>query len=68
MSVYQTGDGFVISSHQVWLPGVYDTSRTARYALQFSDRDLSDLWDRVLSEGRGRVTLDDLRSVKKTES
>ena len=34
---------FVISSHEVWLPGVYESERAARYAFRFSDARLQAL-------------------------
>lgn len=40
-------DGFVISSHGVWLPGCYDSERAAKYAFGFSDEDLRKLQDNV---------------------
>ena len=46
MAIYQTRDGaFVISSHQVWIPGIYEDERTARFAFRFSDDTLQTLQD-----------------------
>jgi hypothetical protein len=42
---------YQISSHQVWLPGVYDSERAARYACRFKDADLQALQDSVNPDG-----------------
>lgn len=36
-------DGFVISSHHLWLPGCYADIRAARYAFRFRRADLERL-------------------------
>jgi hypothetical protein len=56
--------GWVISSHQCWLPGVYDSERTARYAFRFNDSTLS-----ALQQQRGDrlITMDDLRAARKSQ-
>lgn len=38
---------YLISSRQVWLPGVYDSHRAARYAFRFPDEVLQALQDEV---------------------
>lgn len=46
--ITQTDEGsYVVSSHRVWVPGIYDTERTARYALRFNDWDLQLLQDKI---------------------
>lgn len=47
MAIYKTDDGYLISSNQVWLPGCYDTERTARYAFRFPNKILYDLQEIV---------------------
>ena len=42
---------FVISSHQVWIPGVYDSHRAANYAFRFPDEILQSLQDSVNPNG-----------------
>ena len=58
--------GYVISSRGMWLPGIYDSERTARYAFRFSDQELAGVNARVChvdSENRP-ITMDDLRAAK----
>jgi hypothetical protein len=59
---------FVISSHQVWMPGAYDNKKTARYAFQFPDEVLRKLQDNAnINNGGydGVITLNDLQQAKK---
>lgn len=37
-----TGE-YVASSHNVWIPGVFEDERTAKYAFKFKNRDLQKL-------------------------
>lgn len=53
--IHKTGDGqFVISSHQVWLPGCYEDERTARYAFRFSHEILQRLQDDANARAGGK--------------
>lgn len=64
--VHETDDGtFVVSSHQVWLPGSYATKQAAQYALQFPDKILQSLTDRICHvSGEDRpITTEDLRAA-----
>lgn len=45
--IHKVGDEYVISSYGTWLPGAYDTERTAQYAFKFSDAELSELQSTV---------------------
>lgn len=36
---------YVISSHQVWMPGAYESERAAKYAFKFPDDILAQLRD-----------------------
>ena len=47
MAIYKTGDCFVISSRNCWLPGCYEDERTARYAFRFPDKDLQQMQESV---------------------
>lgn len=61
----QEVDGmFVISSHRVWLPGVYDSRRAARYAFRFKDSDLDALQQSV--NPNGVITFEMLRQLRQT--
>ena len=57
---------YVISSRQAWLPGVYDSERTARFAFRFPDATLRGLALRICSaQGEDRpITMDDLREAR----
>lgn len=55
-----------ISSRGGWLPGIYDSERTARYAFRFGDDILQRLSDRICrfdTENRP-ITMDDLRKAR----
>jgi hypothetical protein len=55
---------YVISSHQCWLPGNYDSERTARYAFRFPNEILEATED-VVNKGFQRpITMEDLRATK----
>lgn len=38
--IRKTGNAYVISSHQVAIPGCYDSERAAKYAFSFNDEEL----------------------------
>jgi len=58
---------YVISSHQVWLPGSYASERAARYAFRFRHADLQALQDSVNPGGTITFTmLQDLRRQIRT--
>jgi hypothetical protein len=62
----ESSPGYVISSRQVWLPGIYDSERAARYAFRFDDPTLAALNDRICHiKGENRlITMDDLRGAR----
>lgn len=65
--IHPYDDGtFAISSHRAWLPGIYDSERSARYAFRFGDTALQALSDRICRfDGENRaITMDDLRQAK----
>jgi hypothetical protein len=57
---------YVISSHGQWLPGLYDSKRSARYAFRFDTALLQELAHRICTKaGEDRaVTMDDLRAAR----
>jgi hypothetical protein len=57
-------EGFVISSHGMWLPGVYETRQAASYAFQFSNEQLADLGHRICVREKRHITTGDLRAVR----
>jgi len=61
------GEGYVISSHHKWLPGIYDSERAANYAFRFPIEILQNLTDKICSvPGESRfITMDDLRLARK---
>lgn len=66
--IYQTDnrDGFVISSGGTWLPGSFDTVRTARYAFQFRAEDLQALQDHANKTREPRnITMQDLQEWRR---
>ena len=68
MAIYKTDldDTWVIASGGLWLPGGYDTAATARYAFQFSNKELIELCDMANARGgKQQITLDDLRAKRK---
>ena len=64
--IYPVENGYVISSHHVWLPGVYDTEKAARYAFRFPNETLEALSNRICHiNGENRnITKDDLRKTQ----
>ena len=61
--IYEVEDNFVISSHQIWLPGSFDTRQTAQYAFQFKDEILQKLQDSV--NPGGVITMQMLKEARK---
>ena len=57
-------DGYSISSRHVWLPGIYDSEKTARVAFFFQDHVLSRLQDDINAKQRRNITLSDLRAER----
>lgn len=37
------GSGYVISSQKTWLPGIYDSEKTARYAFRLTNQEMESL-------------------------
>ena len=64
--IYATKDGFSISSGGQWLPGIYESRATARYAFQFPVEALQKLSDRICHiDGENRsITKNDLVQAK----
>lgn len=61
--IYAVEDGeFVISSYQVWRPGVYESRRAANYAFRFDDRVLQQLQDNVKPAA---ITFEQLQRARK---
>lgn len=62
----RAGDGYVISSRSMWLPGVYETERAARYAFRFPVAALQQLTERICwQDGEDRaITWADLRAAR----
>lgn len=65
--IYKVADGYVISSRDVWLPGVYDSEATARWAFQFSDETLQRLTERIchVDKENRTITRDDLVGARR---
>lgn len=55
---------WVISSRDQWLPGSYDTQRTARWAYRFDTATLRRLQERVNWTEQRPITRDDLAAEK----
>jgi hypothetical protein len=64
MAVYEVNGTFMISSDDAWLPGNYDTQRTARWAFRFPDAVLTDLEERANGGEQRPITSADLRTAK----
>ena len=64
MAIYKCDEGFVISSHRVWIDGYYADKRAANYAFRFSPDDLAKLnKDINISKDRA-ITYEDLLKLK----
>lgn len=67
--IHRTDRGdYVISSHQVCMPGAYESERAARYAFRFCDDRLHQAMAKALI-ARGlwaSVTFEELRALKAT--
>lgn len=65
--IYETeAGGFVISSHQAWMPGVYADRRAANYAFRFLDETLGALMENAIQENR-LITFEDLQDAKRKQ-
>lgn len=55
MALHKNKDGtYGISSHEVWLPGCYEDSRTANYAFRFGEGILQRLQDDANARAGGK--------------
>jgi hypothetical protein len=60
--IHECDDGtYCISSHRVWMPGVYESKKAARYAFQFDEAILRRLQN---ESGEGVITLEALKMAK----
>jgi hypothetical protein len=59
--IHKVDDGYVISSHQVWLPGSYADERAAKYAFRFPDEELQKLQNEIAPE---RITFEMLQNLR----
>jgi hypothetical protein len=70
--IYTNDDGTcVISSHQCWLPGVYDCEKTARRAFRLTNQQLQSLKDMSNERAggsRGIITGADIEELRKRVS
>lgn len=64
MAIYNLGDGTcVISSSRVWLPGVYENERAARFAFRLPNEELTKLQEQANARAGGAggvITWDDI--------
>lgn len=71
MAIHSVKDGrFVISSCQVWMPGAYDSVKSARYAFQFLDETLNRLQNEANDRNGGFdgvITTEDLKKAYKSD-
>lgn len=65
IETYHVGNGWVVAQGY-WLPGLYDSEQTARYACRLSDRILTHVAETISSvHGENRmITMNDLRAGK----
>lgn len=56
---------YVISSHRMWLPGVYATEKAARFAFRFDYDELKKLQESL--NPFGVITFADLKKLKKSK-
>lgn len=57
---------FVISSHEVWLPGHYADERAAKYAFRLPTKALQELQDGKNAGDRTPITFDELKAKRLT--
>ena len=65
MAIYEVAGEYVISSHHVWLPGVYETRKAANYAFRFSDEELQKLQDSISPKA---ITFEMLQELRQNRS
>lgn len=59
--IHETEYGFVISSHGCWVTGTYKDKKAARYAFQFTDKQLLDINNKCRPES---ITSEDLKAYR----
>lgn len=68
-SKYSKAGTFVISSHEIWLPGSYADRRTAMYAFRFSNDILWNLQEKlnkeILDPKERNITFEMLQKARK---
>lgn len=65
--IYKTDGGYVISSRQVWVPGVYESYSAAHYAFQFSDEVLQRIQDEANKAAGGQGGVITMNALKKAK-
>lgn len=67
MAIHKLENGtFVISANQMWLSGVYDSEKSAKFSFKLSDSEKTELMNIVLSRGDDVITWDDISEFRKT--
>lgn len=61
--IHKLNGSFVISSHGVWLLGVYESKRAGRYAFRFMGKELQDLQNDK-NKTTGIITFEDLKNIR----
>ena len=65
--IYKVDGGYVISSRRVWMPGIYECERAAKYASKFSDDVLSELNHRINIKEDRSISFKDLQNEYKKQ-
>lgn len=63
MAIHKVGSEYVISSNHVWLPGCFDSVRTAKYAFRFTYKQLKELQNSV---NPGAITFEMLKELRES--
>ena len=61
--VRKISDGYVVSDHETWIPGVYESEEAGILAATLSPEAVHCMWEAVLESGRDTATLADVQGA-----
>lgn len=63
--IHEEGGHYLISSHQCWMPGVYESREAAQFAFEFCDDLLVRMRDNAIQTNDGIITMAAMKQMER---